>query len=108
MKIRALICLLGLGLCLAVSNRPALAQDNPAATSADKKAEFEEIFKKLSLTPRQKFALAKIVRNAKASGQDRLVTAEQIAKELTPDQKQILMAELKAEAAAKKAAPDAP
>lgn len=104
MKIRAFICLLGLGLCFATLDRPAYAQPASPTVSADKKAEFEEIFKKLNLTPRQKLAVAKIVRNAKASGQERAVTAEQIAQELTPDQKKILMDELKAEAAAKKAA----
>ena len=105
MKTRAFICLLGVGLCFAVLDRPVYAEPASPTVSADKKAEFEEIFKKLNLTPRQKLAVAKIVRNAKASGQERAVTAQQIAKELTPDQKKILMEELKAEAATKKAAP---
>lgn len=108
MKLQALICLLGFGLYLGVAARPSFAQDPPGATSADKKAEFEAILKKLNLTPRQKLAVAKIVRNAKASGQERAVTAEQIAQELTPEQKQILKAELKAEIEARKSAPGAP
>lgn len=101
MKMRAMIFLLGIGFCFATLDRPAQAQPASPTVSADKRAEFEEIFKKLNLTPRQKLAVAKIVRNAKASGQERAVTAEQIAKELTPDQKKILVSELKAEASAR-------
>lgn len=101
MKPLTLICLLGFGLFFAAVDRPAQAQPASPTVSADKKAAFEEIFKKLNLTPRQKVAIAKIVRNAKASGQERAATAEQIAQELTPDQKKILYQELKAEAAAK-------
>jgi len=76
---------------------PVYAQQ-PAPTDA-KKAEMEEIVKKLNLSPRQKIQVGRILRDAKASGQDKMTTAEQIGPLLTDAQKQILKAELKAKAA---------
>ena len=82
-----------------------LAQTNTTAPAAGDHAQLEAAIQKLGLSPRQKIQIAKIVREAKANGQDKLVTAEQVSAVLTPDQKAQLTNELKA---AKTAAPATP
>ena len=99
--------LLGCFLCGGAVMVPVWAQTPPPSPSpspdAARAAELQDILPKLNLTPRQKISVMRIMRDAKASGQDKAVTAEQIGALLTPDQKKILMDEMMAKAAEKKA-----
>ena len=102
MKKNVLSLLLGCILCGGAVLAPASAQPPPSPDAA-KRAELEDIVQKLGLTPRQKIGVAKILREAKANGQDKATTAEQIGGLLNPDQKKILLDEMMEKAAEKKA-----
>jgi len=69
---------------------PAGAPVAPAANAADHD-KLEAALKQLNLTMRQKIQIGKIVKAAKANGQDKKVTMKQISGVLSPDQ----MAKLK-------------
>jgi len=101
MKKNVLSLLLGCILCGGAVVTPVWAQ-SPSPNAA-KAAELEDIIQKLNLTPRQKIGVARIMRDAKASGQDKAVTAEQIGGLLNPDQKKILMDAMIEKAVEKKA-----
>ena len=72
---------------------PALAQAGAGASESH--ARMEAAFKQLDLKPRQKIEIGKILRNARATGQDKSITLQQIATVLTPEQKNKLMELLK-------------
>ena len=101
MKKNVLCLLLGGILCAGA----ATWAHSPSASPSPQvnRAELEDIVQQLGLTPRQKIAVARILRDAKASGQDKAVTAEQIGAQLNPDQKKILMDAMMQKAAEKKA-----
>lgn len=81
---------------------PCLAQTpTTAATAAPAAdhAQLEAAIQQLGLKPRQKIGIGKILKEAKANGQERKVTMEQIGAVLTPEQKTKLVDLLKTSAA---------
>ena len=81
---------------------PCYAQTpNPAATAAPAvdHAQLEAALKQLGLKPRQKIEIGRLMKEAKAKGQDRKVTMQQLGAVLTPEQKTQLVDLLKTPAA---------
>jgi Spy/CpxP family protein refolding chaperone len=83
---------LGVWLSAGAGILPALAQTN---TTAPERSRFEEALQGLDLSPRQRGQIGKIVRDARANGQDRKQTVEQVRAVLTPDQREQLSQQMR-------------
>jgi len=71
-----------------------MAQPSPAPEPAADRGRIEEALKELDLKPRQRLSIGKILRDAKASGQDRQLTRQQIREVLTAEQQEQLARKL--------------